>query len=89
MNINILFLRNSLHGFYEVPTFFLCPSPSNTVSSMSCHFLLTKSIIWFLPFPTTLLLWDIPSGCFQGEFKLHGSVVKKKIHLPVHEMWIQ
>lgn len=26
MNINILFLWNSLHGFYEVPTFLLCLS---------------------------------------------------------------
>ena len=78
VNINILFLWNSLHGFYEVPTFLLCPSPSNTVSSVSCHFLLIKSIIWFLPFPITLLLWDIPPGCFQGEFTSHGSGVKKK-----------
>lgn len=39
--------------FYETPV----PPP---VSSMPCHLLSMESIVWFLPFPTALVLWDIP-----------------------------
>ena len=89
VNINILLLWNSLHGFYEVPTFFLCPSPSNTclfnvlpLSSDKIHHLVS-TISYHLTsmgHSTWLLSGRIQVTWLSGE---------KKIHLPMHETWIQ